>query len=792
MTRATRGEGKRLAGGAVALGAALVAAAWAAAPAAAEVTTFQQGAAPTKDYAGCVDTTIVGYGWAHDRPSSRPRARTLGNRALIRFDLSAIATGRSVRRAILRLSFAAIPAWGQKIDVYALARAWEPSATWYEYKYLDAKKSDANNWTTFGGDLDQTDYGKGAGGLIDRQPVRGGPFGHVVELDVTPVVAQWVAGEKPNCGFAVTAARGHFALASSEWPMPAFRPALIVEHCAPGEAPKPGAALRLPPEPGPKPALSPLARTAARGPSAGPWTTVRFGKNSNCQYRAGHMCGYAKQDVRYPGNWGWTPRLRVGGTAGDFNHVVMYFDLSAIPADAAIRKATLKAFVDVGNMRVPPDSETFDQTPDDDPKQAKRRIASARGRMGRLMKYSFGLFPILGAGPGPGWAEEQFTFARRLEDKAWTADGGDLVKASGGPPAAVCDLAAQWATQAKTREKMPETWIRWDVTGLVRAWVGGKLPNRGVVIDGRLMGGEMVLFSDEWYEPDRRPYLEVELSPAPTARQDGPFKPQPVVPTGDYWVEAMRKVHARWKGIKGTFAEYGDSITVTMAFWTPLVLGTRKGITPEMQQALETARKYIHKPCWRKWKGPQWGNTGNMTIRWAFDNIDAWQKKMNPEVMVILFGTNDAYLGPRVPIYTEMYAAVVNRCLADGTIPIVTTLPPRYTQRLSVGGFLTVWNFRRAVIAIAKAKKVPLIDLWAEMVRRRPADWDGRLKKFDEGGWKGYNVPTMIARDGIHPSNPAKYRGDWTEEGLSCCGFGLRNYLTLKAWYEVYKKVLTR
>src|SRR5262249_31281202 len=36
------------------------------------------------------------------------------------------------------------------------------------------------------------------------------------------------------------------------------------------------------------------------------------------------------------------------------------------------------------------------------------------------------------------------------------------------------------------------------------------------------------------------------------------------------WVEPARRTHARFSGQRGTFAQFGDSITVTAAFWTPL------------------------------------------------------------------------------------------------------------------------------------------------------------------------------------------------------------------------------
>ena len=106
------------------------------------------------------------------------------------------------------------------------------------------------------------------------------------------------------------------------------------------------------------------------------------------------------------------------------------------------------------------------------------------------------------------------------------------------------------------------------------------------------------------------------------------------------WADSMKKVHAKFTGEKGTFACFGDSITVTMAFWAPLKYG-RKNISPEGEAAYKLVSGHMKDECWSKWKGPEWGNNGRMTIAWAYDNIDAWLKKMNPEVALIMFGTND-------------------------------------------------------------------------------------------------------------------------------------------------------
>jgi hypothetical protein len=38
----------------------------------------------------------------------------------------------------------------------------------------------------------------------------------------------------------------------------------------------------------------------------------------------------------------------------------------------------------------------------------------------------------------------------------------------------------------------------------------------------------------------------------------------------DYWVEPMKKVHEKFTGQKGVVGQFGDSITITMAFFYPL------------------------------------------------------------------------------------------------------------------------------------------------------------------------------------------------------------------------------
>ena len=246
----------------------------------------------------------------------------------------------------------------------------------------------------------------------------------------------------------------------------------------------------------------------------------------------------------------------------------------------------------------------------------------------------------------------------------------------------------------------------------------------------------------------------------------------------------MRNVHARFTGTKGTFAQFGDSITVTMAFWTPLQ-GEPKNMSAEIASVHARVKTYLKPECWGKWKGPAFGNNGSMTIRWAHENVGAWLTKLNPEVAVIMFGSND--VGQMdANEYEQKTRAVVQRCLRNGTVVLLTTAPPRS------GRVEKSRQFADVVRKIAREEKVPLIDYFNEILTRRPDDWDGSLPQFKASPGDEYQVPTLIARDGVHPSNPKQHVNDFSDEALRWNGFALRNYLTLKVYGDVIDQVLQR
>jgi len=199
-----------------------------------------------------------------------------------------------------------------------------------------------------------------------------------------------------------------------------------------------------------------------------------------------------------------------------------------------------------------------------------------------------------------------------------------------------------------------------------------------------------------------------------------------------------------------------------------------------MKKAYGEVNAYLKPECWRDWKGPEFGSEGGQTVRWADQHVGEWLKKLNPEVALIMFGTNDLH-ALELEEYRTKLRGVVQRCLENGTVVILSTIPPRHGLEEKSA------RYAQAAREIARELRVPLTDYYAEVLKRRPDDWDGAQDRFKE--YSGYEVPTLISRDGVHPSIPKRFQDDYSEEGLRSSGFTLRNYLTLLAYADVIREL---
>lgn len=339
-------------------------------------------------------------------------------------------------------------------------------------------------------------------------------------------------------------------------------------------------------------------------------------------------------------------------------------------------------------------------------------------------------------------------------------------------------------------------------TGTVHSELINNLVHGGIQIEGgqaeinhnltaRLDGyfvdpasGNLALTADATGAIDRG----VTLPEVPRDIKGAPRKGAPDIGAWEYgtkreaWVETMKNVHARFKGASGTFAQFGDSISYSGAFWSPLA-AKPKNMSPMAEEAYRLLKTYMKSECLGQ-KGPSFGNQGSMTIRWAKENVSDWLSKLNPEVAVIMFGSNDvAQMDANE--YEKAVREVVAACLTNGTIVLLTTAPVQSSKMEKC------LEFANAIRKIASDTNVPLIDYYDEILKRRPNDWDGAAASFKDTPGGTYEVPTLISKDGVHPSNPKSYLNDFSNDGLDRNGYGLRNYLTMMAYADVIREILS-
>lgn len=717
--------------------------------ASAGVTSLQNGVSPGTSYAGCRDTWISNEQWERNRDQGA--SETLGyggeRHVLVRFDLSPIPGGDRVHRALLRLADTGFPRsrdgrFPASIRAFVLTRAWNENANWLEHTRTDYKEAGEGDWKTPGGECDvETNFGHDEKGLVALDFLYAGRRGHLHELDITAAVRCWHRGTLPNHGLLLKGvSRGE--VASSEWPVATYRPQLVIDH---GGAPSGIAALVSAPR---EISLDPISATPDTGKPREKYSLVRVYGGAHGAPGWPSACAYIKENTTgFPGTWGWMDHARVGGVAGDFNRTLLYFDLGRLPAETSIRAAQLVCSL------VP---------------QTAQQVRS----------YRYGAF-LVRLPEAPGWDESEATASARRAGVPWP--GGGAAACAGDLPLAIGNVV-QKELELRGRKRKVDAEIEFDLTGAVRAWVSGKVPNCGVMLDNRIEGGVYDMYSSRVYQPARRPRLEITLSPAVAV--PAPARAAPSTPSGDYWVDAMREVHRRFSGRRGTMAQYGDSITVTMAFLGPYGWGKKinaKNVAAGVRGDLDLVESHADLGLWVKWKGGEWGNTGMMMSDWLFRNVAGWQERMLPEAAVVMFGTNDiGRIWP--PAYTENMAASLRRMMGDGTVPLLTSIPPCQRE-----GHREYWL---AALSIARGLKVPLIDYHAEILRRRPDDWNGRLDQFSAYRDKVYEVPTLVSADGTHPSNPKPWQNDFSQEALDRNGYNLRNYMTIRAYAEVIREVL--
>jgi lysophospholipase L1-like esterase len=196
------------------------------------------------------------------------------------------------------------------------------------------------------------------------------------------------------------------------------------------------------------------------------------------------------------------------------------------------------------------------------------------------------------------------------------------------------------------------------------------------------------------------------------------------------YAENIRRIHASGRGRvrHDVFLFAGDSITGAMLYSQTLASWLGRGLAVRQGEA-------------------------GVTTDYGKVRITEYLAQARPEFVIVMYGTNDSKDRWAVERAMKNLAAVIDACALGGIVPIVATIPPR---GYSTGGQGDQVRFNRALIALARSKKIPVSYAFEEMMRRdlRQMLYDGVHLTPGPGNdaagealWKTFQQVTFALRD---------------------------------------------
>jgi hypothetical protein len=262
------------------------------------------------------------------------------------------------------------------------------------------------------------------------------------------------------------------------------------------------------------------------------------------------------------------------------------------------------------------------------------------------------------------------------------------------------------------------------------------------------------------------------------------FAGQPKLIAEDWdYTSAMKKVAKKFTGTEGVVLHFGDSITHANPYsqWARYGKGKTKAdeeICNWMHTGKQSDLDGWHLCSVDKPGGRSETAAGGMRIDQflkgghnGLPSLTELLKKYNPQMAVLMLGTNDASAGIKVADYERDMEKGLDLILANGTICILSTIPP-HPGRIELAK-----SYNVALRQLAKTKKIPLIDYEKEILKRQPDNWNG----------------TLLGKNDVHPTagkGEIKSSSEPIEENLKNSGYLLRGWLSVQKIAEVKKKVL--
>jgi len=256
-----------------------------------------------------------------------------------------------------------------------------------------------------------------------------------------------------------------------------------------------------------------------------------------------------------------------------------------------------------------------------------------------------------------------------------------------------------------------------------------------------------------------RPFLALAFLVQSSAEETSAVSPEAIA--------HAKKIHKGFQGQAGYVAQFGDSITYSMAFWSPMSWSDPSEYLPDDKlPRIPEGKKWKNVIKGARDKGPKHANYSGWRVGNLLKSIDQVLTRDKPEAALIMIGTNDISGGKVPQGYQADLEKVLAKCLAANCVPILNTIPPRRDRDQAVDKINTI------IRDLAKAKKIPLVDYHAACLKQAPGkSWDG----------------TVISKDGVHPSGGKTNVYD--EANLKTSGYALRNWVNFLAYRQLYFEV---
>ena len=218
-------------------------------------------------------------------------------------------------------------------------------------------------------------------------------------------------------------------------------------------------------------------------------------------------------------------------------------------------------------------------------------------------------------------------------------------------------------------------------------------------------------------------------------------------------VDAVRSIAAQAAEHNAVFAKVGDSITASESFFD--CFGS-PGYDLAGHGDLASTITFFESSFARTSLAATGGWTTADELSGSPCPLEQEVAAITPRVAVVMLGTNDDRYGRSVDDYGSDLWTIVDDLRAKGVVPILSTIPPMFSDP---GSDARVPLFNRVIRALAQGRSLPLVDFH-----------DALLALPQDG----------ISSDGLHPTSDPSGDCALDAQGLQY-GYPVRNLVTLEA-----------